>query len=198
MAQLNDDLKDGILNSQSDGINWTAIVEWMADEFQDVIDAGLYLLAMTWLDTAEGVWLDRIGDLVGLKRPGNEELVRIFRTRATTDPVYDPDHGFANASGTIGGYLGGRWGITTDGLVDDDTYRDLLRCKIAATNADASVPGIARFVYNSFGLTCTVVANPRQVLIELDGTFDLRQRRYIETYAPIVAGVDCRVINFPS
>lgn len=197
MGQLTEDLKRGILNQSSDGPNWDAVVEWMAEEFEEVMEVSIYLLTLTWLDNAEGVWLDRIGRIVGVTRPQDEELIRVFRVRGASDPWYDENHGFADSTASIGGYLSGRWGVPKEGLVDDDVYREIIRAKIAGTNADASVPGIARYVEAAFGLTCTVTAANRVVKVELNGAFDLRQRRYIEHFSPRLAGVGFSVSNWP-
>lgn len=199
MGQLKEDLLRGILDGSSDGPNWIGFVEWIAEEFEEVIDAAIYIMVMTWLDTAEGIWLDRIGDLVGIRRPGNEELIRVFLCRGPSDPSYDPNHGFANPTGTIGGYLGGLWGVPADGLLDDAGYLDILKCKIAANNADASIPGVARYVFDAYGLSCTVTRiAQRQVRVSLGGSFDLRQRRFLRYFSPVLAGVDVVFNTFPS
>jgi hypothetical protein len=201
MGQLKDDLLSGRLDQFVDGPNWEAIISWIADEFEEVIEAALYLLMLTWLDESEGVWVDRIGDIVGADRPGNEELERVFRCSGADDPTYDPLHGFANSSGTIGGFLSGRWGVPKDGLEDDTDYKEVIKAKIAGTSpysGDASVPGLARFVRSAYGLDCAVsVVGLRQVRIELDGDYDLRQRRYLEEYAPILAGVELSIPTYP-
>lgn len=198
MAAIEDDLLDGIFDQMSDVENWAKIVEFIADEFQQVIDAILYLDVLTWVDVAEGVWLDRVGAIVGVRRPPNEELTRVFRCRGASDPWYDPNHGFASPTNpSIGGYLSGIWGVPADGVASDTLYRDYIYAKIAATNADASIPGIAIYVLNAFGLATTVSASGRDISVEITGTFNLQQRRFIEYFAPNVAGTNLSVINWP-
>jgi len=199
MGKLKEDLLTRILEASSDGPNWQAFVTWIADEFEEVIEAIVYwLLVGTNKDIAEGIWLGRIGRLVGADRPPNEELYRVFRVRGDSDPKIDNLHGFGTPSNpNIGGFLSGIWGVPADGLAGDALYLDFIDAKIAATNADASVPGIARYLQNAFGLDCTVSASNRVVSVTIGDPFDYQVRRYVGYFAPVVAGVEFRMTNWP-
>lgn len=199
MGQLTEDLGSRILEASSDGPNWQAFVTWMAEEFEEVLEAIVYLVLVgSNKDIAEGVWLDRIGRLVGVDRPPNEELYRVFRVRGASDPQFDDLHGFGSATDPdVGGFISGGWGVPADGVAGDELFLDFIDAKIAATNADASIPGIARYIQNAFGYDCTVTAEDRVVYVTINSTFDLQTRRYLEYFAPVVAGVTFRVTNWP-
>lgn len=183
---------------QMDCPNWEKFITLLADYFADYIAAILYLQTNTWKDTAEGVWLDRVGEIVGVTRPAEEIVERIFRCRSHSDPAYDELHGFGTHSNpSLGGLLWGRNGIPTVNQASGEDFLDFINAKIAATNADASVPGLAKFIRNAFGIECVITTGERQVFIELSGVIDLRQRRYLQTFIPVVAGVSCILTNWP-
>lgn len=193
-----------ILNQWADCEKWEKFISIWADYFDDLMDAIIYLQTQTWLDTAQGVWMDRIGEIVGVSRPAGEEIERVFRCRGDDDPEYDPLHGFGGddpetgeVDPDMGGLIWGEGGIPTGTQASDGEFLDFIMAKIAATNADASVPGIAKYITAAFGISSTVTATPGLVSVELLEEVDLRQRRYLETFAPALAGVSFLITNWP-
>lgn len=205
-------MKSRLLNQQSTTEGWNGFIEAIADFFADYVSCVVSLQTETLKDTAEGVWLDRAGEIVGMARPAAEETERVFRCRDSSDPDYDELHGFGNwmsaensHDGTeYGNYsLGGLiWSFATGipvgtGQASDEDYLPFIDAKIAATNADASIPGIAKFITNGFGIDSTITDAPGKVYIQLDGEVDLRQRRILGNIIPVIAGVGATVTNWP-
>jgi Protein of unknown function (DUF2612) len=201
MTTLKTQMLSRLLNQWKDCPNWELFLTTIADYFADYIAAVVALQTSTWRDTSEGVWLDRVGEIVGVIRPMEEEVVRVFRCRGEGDPDYDPLHGFGDPSDpAVGGFLWGPNGIPKEGneVASDETYGYFIDAKVAATNADASIPGLAKYVKNAFGVDCIItVPAPRQTECELLDSVDLRQHRYIEHFAPNVAGTSFRITNWP-
>jgi hypothetical protein len=170
-------------------------------EFDAFRAAVIDYLTRTWIGTTEGVWVDRIGEIVGVKRPPEEEVERVFRCRSASDPdVYDALHGFGTAADPdVGGFLSSAvYGVpkTPAEQAGDVTYLDFIAAKIAANNTDASIPGIAKYIFNAFGIECTVTAAAKKIYIELLGEVDLRQRRFLKLFMPNVAGTECEITNW--
>lgn len=191
------------LNQQLGRQNGEAFLTLCAEFFDDYLAAIVNLQTYVWLDTAEGVWQDRIGEIVGCTRPMEEEMERVFRVRDTTDPDYDELHGFGELIGGVDSGIGGLiWssvtGIPTTAVASTETFYYYILAKIAATNADASIPGIARFIKNAFDVDCTItVPQVGHINIELLDVTDLRQRRFIGLFLPVIAGVSCHITNWP-
>lgn len=92
------------------------------------------LAAKRWLDTAEGVQLDRIGDIVGLTRTlSNAQIVDFFGFDTQTAVK-----GFAQAR--LRRQYEGRYGGTE--TLPDYEYRLLLRWKIAVNNGHGTAAEI--------------------------------------------------------
>lgn len=189
------------LNQQLDGQireDWLTII---GELFDEALALSTSMSTETWKDTAQGWWLDRVGEIVGVGRPQEEEVTRIFRCRSDSDPDYDPNHGFGDEPpSAIGGFIwDDQTGVPTSPPAEasDATYLDFINAKIAATNADASIPGLARYASNAFDVSVTVtVPSKRNVEMALNDVVDLRKRRFLELFAPVVAGVDFRVTGW--
>lgn len=192
-----------LLDQQRDGQNWIDFLTVQGEVFEEILQALVDLSTSTWLDTAEGVWLDRVGEIIGVLRPPDEEVDNVFTVTEYTEPLPDSDmlHGFGElGQPTYGGYVWDLLGLvlTTTGA-SDEVYRSYIAAKQAATNADASIPGIARFFLIAFDLVVTVT---RPYVGRLDVTlpatgYDLRQRRYMKILCPVVAGIDLHLIGWP-
>lgn len=200
MGLLTDTIFNRLLDQQRDGVNWRKLLQIFADEFEEIIGTLVDLNTLTWLSTAEGVWLDRIGEIVGILRPPEEEVDNIFTVTEAGDVAQDALHGWGEVGEpTTGGFVWDLFGISLGTPASDSTYRDFIDAKIAATNSDASIPGLARFIDDAFGLAVMVTrVGIRQLEITLPATgYDLRQRRYIEMLCPAVAGVDVLFVGWP-
>lgn len=202
MGYLTEMILSRRLDQQWDGADWKISFDIIAAEFEEIIDCLVSLSTETWLDTAQGVWLDRIGEIVGVLRPPNEEVDNIFTVTDYDDPQ-TPDmlHGWGDSTNpAVGGYVYDIRGLSLGDQATDEDFLDFIIAKIYATNADASVPGIARFCRLAFGISVDIekVSGRRAIEITLPSTgYDLRQRRYMEMFLPVVAGVDVVLIGWP-
>jgi hypothetical protein len=189
-----------LLNQWQDCPNWEAFITCVADFFADYLAAVVALQTETWRGTAQGVWLDRVGEIVGVTRPMEEETKRVFRCRGDDDPDYDENHGFGSPTDdTIGGLLWGPNGIPslTKDVASDETFTYFIDAKVAATNSDASIPGLAKYIKAAFDVDCTItVPAVRQIHCALLDSVDLRQHRFIEHFAPNVAGTLFQITNW--
>lgn len=188
------------LDQQKDVPNWEDFLTVIAESFQEVVDVLVSLSSETWKDTAAGVWLDRVGEIVGVLRPFDEETDNIFTVTEVGDTTPSALMGFGEVSDPAqGGYVWDLYGLSKGVNANDPDYLDFIDAKIFATNADASIPGLARYMKNAFGLDVTV-ARPQvgQITITLPATgYDLRQRRYMELMCPAIGGIDVLFIGWP-
>lgn len=202
MGILKDTILKRLLDQFRDCPNWNTYLELLGDDAEDdLIDTSVDISTRSWLDTAEGWWLDRVGEIIGLLRPPEEETDNIFTVTEAGDSSQDVLHGWGEVGEpTTGGFVWDLFGITTGVPASDSTYRDYIDAKIFATNSDASIPGIARWMMNSFGLAVTVTrTGTRRFTVTLPASgYDLRQRRYMELLCPAVAGVDVLFDGWPS
>ena len=202
MGRLTNEAIYSILNQFSESESILSFFVSICNRFEDT-DAILKDLALKrWLepDSAEGGWLDNIGKIVGLyPRPGIEiPDSETFTYRLQTDPN-DPAKGFSSlASPGTGGKYQTLAGVTTGALVDDETYFQYIEAKILASIGQTTVLDIYRYILNSFGVTCKVTRpNAGFVNIELDSAIPSYERRMLVKYAPVGAGVDIEILNWP-
>lgn len=190
-----------LLNQFQKGETITAFFIAILNRFEDT-DAILKELALKrWLEpgSAAGVWLDVIGRIVGLPRPGNEIPVsETFTYRLQSDPN-DPAKGFSSlaAPGTGGKYQTLE-GVTDGTLVDDDLYLQYLEAKILASVGRTTVLDIWRYINAAFGVTAKIT-RPKAgfVNVELDDPILPLERRMLVKYAPVGAGIDIEILNWP-
>jgi hypothetical protein len=197
---LTETIFNRLLDQQKDGATRRGLLQIIADDGEEIISTLADIATKSWKDTAEGWWLDRVGEIIGMGRPPGEEADNIFTVTEAGDTTPDVLHGWGEVGEpTTGGFVWDLFGISTGVPSTDTVYRTFIEAKIAATNSDASIPGLARFVMNAFGLSCTVTrTGTRQVTITLPGTgFDLREFRYLKKLCPAVAGVDVVWAGWP-
>lgn len=126
--------------------NLKAFLEAFLQQFQDLDVSRLQLLNERYLETAIGVQLDGIGEIVGIDRP-----------RAPSD--LEDAFGFLNDPTSLGFTdfydldLGGRWASFYEvrGFVDDDIYRQLIRAKIIKNQTAMTVDDTLRLISFAYG-----------------------------------------------
>jgi hypothetical protein len=187
-----------LLNQFSDGPNWidfmTAIAARLEDT--DIVLSGL-LLSRT-LDTAEGVWLDQVGDIVGYPRPAEEVAdAGIFTLKSIGDPD-NAAQGFSSLSALDGGVLTSIYGNPLSTLADDTTYRKYLKGKVFATYSGSGHADVYQFIDFVFSISSTVETPTIGVVkVELASALTGAERRIIEALAPRSAAVDLYIANWP-
>lgn len=127
-------------------IKFQEFITAFLQELQDLDISGLQLLNERYLDTAIGVQLDGIGEIVGLPRPEKGvEVVGLFGF------LIDPTSlGFGDLNdSSFGGIF---WnGVTPTVLIGDDQYRLLLRAKIIENQTAMTVDDTLRLISFTFG-----------------------------------------------
>lgn len=188
-----------LLNQFQDAPGILSFLEAVFNRVEDTDQLLADLLLKRDLETAEGVWLDIIGAIVGYGRPAEYILDdNIFTfVDQSTDPS-DPAKSFADDSpATYGGYFQDLDGVhpANAELVGDDDYRVLIKAKIAATNSAPSLPAIGRFISESFGIGFAIaVPVAGYIVIELDAGTEPIVRFAIRKFAPVMGGVDLYVV----
>ena len=143
--------------------NILALLEIIADPIQDVDDVVTYLNTQTDVDTAEGVHLDALGDLIGVPRPlAQEECYLKFVSKSEMGDDLEHKHGWQDnsASDPVGGY----WQSKIDGLVSqtdlnsmmsDTDYRRLIKTRISAFRIKSTHENIFLWLLN-MGARCLI------------------------------------------
>lgn len=121
-------------------------IESFLQQLQDLNTSELQLLNERYLDTAIGVQLDGIGEIVGLPRPEKDvDVAGLFGF------LNDPTAlGFGDiADLDVGGNF---WdGVGSTVLIGDDLYRTLLRAKIIENKTAMTVDDTLRLISFTFG-----------------------------------------------
>lgn len=129
--------------------NFVAMVGAVAGAFAEINNLLRTIEASFDLDSARGVQLDQIGIWVGLSRNVPTPLTGIYFSFDTESLGFD--------QGNWKGPYDPDTGITT---LDDETYRTMLRAKIASNMWDGTMPKyreIMAYVLQSFGAKVVAV-----------------------------------------
>jgi len=169
------------------------------EESQTLVE---YLRDYLSLDTAEGVWLDVIGVILGIERPYKEQDPdTIFTAKAVGEPN-DPYKGCLDPLTGVGGYIQSVEGITD--IADptaretDDKYRKLLRAKTFANNQVGTFADIYTYLKDGLNARCELTSDETGlVLITLYDFLSQRDRYHAKQYAPLLAGVAIQFLNWP-
>jgi hypothetical protein len=182
-----------ILNQFVDGYNFVELFRRILYRFEDSEDILLNLAVHRFIDTAEGVWLDYIGDIVGVPRPFEpipDDEIFTFKAKGETD---DPDKGFGSTSNPlIGGVFQTIDGVTTDVPASDETYRLYIKAKASITFDRGTVQDIWKlvdFLYPTLTDINVTSPNVGELKIETTPLLTSFERRLVEKFAPVVAGV---------
>ena len=125
-----------ITSEHADKPDFVAVIRALTEGLAQVNELSAVLPQYFNLDVAVGVQLDAVGLWIGLSRTLSIPLPGVYFSWDTTELV---------------GWESGSWQSIYDssaGLITlpDDSYRSLLRAKIAANNWDGTIPG-AQAVY---------------------------------------------------
>jgi hypothetical protein len=162
------------------------------DDSDVVLD---YLLFYRFIDTASGVWLDIIGDIVGVERPFKDRL-DIF-TFKHVGGVDDSSLSYSNTTTGGGGHYTSLNGSPTTEKLGDEDFRLLINAKISATNSAPTIPAIYTFIKDAFDVESIVTSPaPGEVAIEILEPLSNFERRLVLTFAPVAAGVNVGISNW--
>ena len=128
-----------IENQLRESPNYIEVIRLLAEDFDDTSDIYDYIAKNINVMNARGVWLDLIGDIVGVSRVFEKEIQPVF-------------FGFADQPNTTG-FGQARFKETEDkttasSVLNDDDYRVVIIAKIARNYGDVSEIGVATSVLN--------------------------------------------------
>lgn len=198
MSVKGEKMKSRLLNQFQVSTRLKQLLDVINARFDDGDALLEYLLYYRFLDTASGVWLDIIGDIVGIPRPYDEVDTGIFTYRALADPN-DSTLGYTDIAGsTDGGQYQSLDGILLGDKIDDTEYRGLIKAKIFSTKVKPNIQNIYLFIKNTFGIESTVTDdNPGEIEVEIASTLTAFQRRVLTKYAPVASGYSITITNWP-
>jgi hypothetical protein len=202
MGAATDQALSRLLNQFSEQPNIRALLTDIFARVEDSNDILDDLLNLRDIDTATGVWLDILGDIVGIERPEKEISADfIFAFKQNPADPDDPDKAFYNPSGTpTGGYYQSFEGLKdpSGDLMIDSEYRKLVKAKAIGNHVIGNIEDITRFILEGFGVSSHVTDdNPGEIEVELVSGLTQGERRSVEEYAPRAAGVNITIVNWP-
>lgn len=173
------------------------LLDVINNRFDDTDNIYEYLLYNRFLDTALGVWLDIIGVIVGIPQRPYEDQANILTFKSVGD-VDDPTKGYSLLSNPEGGAYAGLNGLPSSNLIDDETFRQIIKAKIFATYAFPNIPNIYLFIKSAFDVESIVrVPENGEITVELVSTLSVYERRLLVQYAPVASGNNITIINWP-
>lgn len=128
-----------IENQLRDSPNYIEVIRLLAEDFDEASDIYDYIAKNINVLNARGVWLDLIGDIVGVSRVFDKEIQPVF-------------FGFDDQPNTTG-FGQARFRelddkTTASSVLNDDDYRVVIIGKIARNYGDVSEVGVATSVLN--------------------------------------------------
>lgn len=128
-----------IENQLRDSPNYIEVIRLLAEDFDEASDIYDYIAKNINVLNARGVWLDLIGDIVGVSRVFDKEIQPVF-------------FGFDDQPNTTG-FGQARFRelddkTTASSVLNDDDYRVVIIGKIARNYSDVSEVGVATSVLN--------------------------------------------------
>lgn len=128
-----------IENQLRDSPNYIEVIRLLAEDFDEASDIYDYIARNINVLNARGVWLDLIGDIVGVSRVFEKEIQPVF-------------FGFDDQPNTTG-FGQARFRelddkTTASSVLNDDDYRVVIIGKIARNYGDVSEVGVATSVLN--------------------------------------------------
>ena len=130
---------DLIVNQLRDSPNYVEVIRLLAEDFDAASDIYDYIAKNINIMKAKGVWLDLIGDIVGVSRVFDKQI----------QPTY---FGFSDQE-NVTGFGQARFRepgdkTTASSILNDDDYRVVIIGQIARNYGDVSEVGVATSVLN--------------------------------------------------
>jgi hypothetical protein len=179
-------------------------MEVMTGQLDAIGDVFEYIRTKMQIDTAEGVWLDRIfGRIVGLERPPRWQAYgTMFAFKEAEGDIDDPYKGFE--SGGIGGYWqtleGVQYIADNSQKMSDDDYRDRILGQGIANYSDALITDIWKYITTGFNQNDPTIdseAGKVTITVESGDVLSQGDRNLIIEKGPFAAGVEVAVLGWP-
>jgi len=188
-----------LLSQFRDRPKWISYLSVLFARMQDS-DNMIYALATErHIDTAQGVWLDQVGEIIGFVRPEayvEDDYIFTYKDIGGPDDV---NKGFATIPATTGGkYQDVDGGLTYDGIpMSDDDYRQAIKGKAGNTKKLGTLKNITLFCRDVFGYEADVTSPITGFVLVTPREFITAQQKWLtELLAPLIAGVTIRVEYF--
>jgi hypothetical protein len=151
-----DQYKSLITSEHADKPRYMGMVEAVAQCFVNQQNLLLSLPSKFDLDVSQGVQLDADGLWIGLPRTITTPLPNVFFSFDTDNLGFDQGIWFTPISP--------QWGVSQ---FDDDTYRLLLRAKIAANKYDGSLPSMVDILREIFSPATVAITDGMDMTIDV-------------------------------
>lgn len=181
-----------ILNQLSASTRYVQFLTSLVTRLEEVDDLLADLATLRWIDTAEGVWLDNVGAIVGIPRFYGENLGPFFTYKAAYPGTDDPTLAYSGLPGpATGGRYQSYYGLDSDTLIGDDEYRRWVKAKAKATGTAGTIQDIYTFIKDALLLESVVTtADTRLILVTTVSALTPWKQAKIRQWAPINAGID--------
>lgn len=190
----------GRLPNQFQGsVNIINLIKAMIARLEDGDSLLADLATLRWISTAEGVWLDEVGEIIGIERFYELRTEGIFTYKSSYPGTDDPSKGYSSLPGPP---LGGRYmsedGLFLDTKIDDDEYRKWIYVKAFVTGKGGTYNDIFKYIQLAFEQDAHVtLGGTRKVHVELTASLTQGARLQLVKYAPVSAGISIEIINWP-
>lgn len=145
-----------VINQLFDSPNYRAITVWLAENF-DTADDVLNYISTINIDTAEGVWLDLLGVIVGQSRElPNAVRYRYFGFEEDGDLDFDVARFYEEGDPAL-----------ESSLLPDNEYRAVIFAKAASNWGDISKIGVAESISIITDTTNFVIVNQPPAKFEI-------------------------------
>ena len=194
MGRSTDQALAGLLNQFTESVKLRELLTVILARVEDGDEVLKDLALKRWKDTAKGIWLDYVGALVGMLRPGNpldDDLVYTYKSIGDPD-VASKALGSLSSPG-VGGKFQSLQGLTDGTLVDDDIYLEYIDARIASVNSGSAIPDIYNYVVDTFGVDCEVDNYVGIVEVTLLGPLPTYLKYLLVNLAPVMAGINLRI-----
>lgn len=198
MSTINEIWSGRLVSKYRDSPDILGLVELLSSPLNDTKEALEYVLSNEGIDGSEGVFLDFLGELIGVRRPPAQEA-DVFTLCSPEDAALDVDnrYGLAPVDLSSGGYLTGIDGVLSKSdpgsYATDAEYRPLIRSKAAAFRKKATRAVLYDYLV-AFGIRAKITEDARTAELEPSNYGDLNYwvRNYIETRGFKPAGIQIK------
>ena len=169
----------------NESVNLKSIITSIVSDIEDEDAAFTDLLNNRYIDTATGVQLDLIGEIVGVSRPADIDLTGFFGfegdlTALGWGLVADPT-------------VGGRWRLLTDSptSVSDDLYRRVIKVKASINSTAMTAPQTVESIAFALNAKVKYIQSPDTSfypVYEVQKIMDESDREIIKTFPVLIAG----------
>lgn len=181
-------------------INIINLIKAMIARLEDSDDLLADLATLRWISTAEGVWLDEVGEIIGIERFYETVTDGIFTYKSSYPGTDDPSKGYSSLPGPpLGGKYMSENGIFLPTKIDDDEYRKWIYVKAFVTGKAGTYNDIYNYIKLAFDdmESNVTLGGTRKIHVEIATALSQGERLQLVKYAPVSSGVSIEIINWP-